>query len=260
MKNGAAKQKKQTKSLRERAYAHIRAKIAAREIPAGSILYDAAFAEELGMSRTPVRDALRQLLAEGFLTQTANGGLVVTHLTRQDISELFEMREALEVHACRKVALRGLPPSDLARSQTLLNELIAIHAQLVRSGKPGLDPEVMHRYETFDLAFHTVLIRAGDNLRLLKNVYELRQLIGTFTMRHKGHSAAELAALNEQHKGLLDAIVEQDPDRAMRILTEHRQNSERVRIEEYAQWERESSLSESVPEALLLEGGPFRKK
>jgi DNA-binding GntR family transcriptional regulator len=257
-KNKVAKAEKESRSIRERAYVHIQAKIAARELPAGSAISDIAIADEMGSSRTPVREALRQLLTEGFLSQTANGGLVVVRLTRQDISELFEMREALEVHACRKVALRGLPAPDLIRSQELLNEMIAIHSRLLRSGKPGLEPEEMHRYETFDVAFHTVLIRAADNLRLLKTVNEVRQLIGTFTMRHKGHGAAELAILNEQHKNLLDAIIQQNPDRATGILTEHSKNSERVRIEEYAQWERESSLRESVPEVLLFEGTPTR--
>lgn len=244
---------KDSRSIREKAYVYIQARIAARKLPAGSVISDVAIADEMGSSRTPIREALRQLLAEGFLSQTANGSLVVIRLSRQDISELFEMREALEVNAIRKVAARGLPIPDLARSQELLDEMVGIHAQLLHSGKSGLDPEEMHRYETYDVAFHTVLIRAADNLRILKTVNEIRHLIGTFTMRHKGHGATELAVLNEQHKSILDAIVQQNPDKAMKILSEHSQNSQRVRLEEYAQWERESSLRESVPEVMRLD-------
>jgi DNA-binding GntR family transcriptional regulator len=243
---------KDSMSIRERAYAFIQGRIASRQFPAGSSISDVAIAEEMGSSRTPVREALRQLLTEGYLTQTANGGLEVVRLTRHEIRELFEIREALELHAIRKIACTGLPEPDLARSRNILGEMIALQNQLLKSGEPGLDVEQLRRYEVFDVAFHTVLIRASDNLRLLKSVNELRFLIGTFTMRHKGHDITELTRLNEEHRKLLDLITERNPEQAAEVLSCHIQNSMRVRLEEYGQWERESSLRENVPDLTRL--------
>ena len=239
---------KDSLSIRERAYAFIQGKIASRQFPAGSAISDVPIAEELGSSRTPVREALRQLLTEGYLTQTANGSLEVVRLTLHEISELFEIREALESQAIRKVATNGLPEPDLARSRNILSEMIALQKHLLKSGEPGLNVDQMRRYEVFDVAFHTVLVRASDNLRLLKAVNELRFLIGTFTMRHKGHSVTELTRLNEEHQKLLELILQRQPEESTKLLSCHIQSSKRVRLEEYGQWERESSLRESVPD------------
>jgi DNA-binding GntR family transcriptional regulator len=84
-------------SVRAKAYLHIQRKIAAGELPTGSALSELALAKGLGSSLTPIREAIGQLVAEGFLEQTPNRGAVVVQLTRQDIVELYELREALEV-------------------------------------------------------------------------------------------------------------------------------------------------------------------
>jgi DNA-binding GntR family transcriptional regulator len=132
--------------------------------------------------------------------------------------------------------------------------MVAIQSQLAKSGDLGLNNEQMRRYEVYDVAFHTVFIRAAENLRLLKTVNELRFLIGTFTMRHKGHAAAELTRLNDEHQKLLELIAQRHSEEAALVLSTHIQNSKRVRLEEYGQWERESSLRESVRELTRFDG------
>src|SRR5271154_3066675 len=86
-----------------RAHALILTQMATGVLTAGSALSELSLARELGLSRTPVREAIGQLVAEGLL-QRSNLGAVVAEATRQDIIELYELREALEVYAIGKVA------------------------------------------------------------------------------------------------------------------------------------------------------------
>jgi len=78
------------------AYHHIQRKISTRELRAGEPVSDVTISRELGISRTPAREAIRQLVSEGLLESVPGRGVVVITLDRNDIRELFEMREALE--------------------------------------------------------------------------------------------------------------------------------------------------------------------
>ena len=242
--------------IRERAYIHIQRKIASGELRAGSAVSELALARELGSSRTPIREALGQLVAEGLLEQTPNRGAVVVRLTRQDIIELFELRESLEVFAVGKAARQESKPADLERLQQQANEVCELREELLRSGKPALDARQMHRFTTCDLGFHTLLMRLADNSRMLKVVNETRLLIRIFGMRRQGHAAAELERIDNEHREILRAIVERHADRSMQLIAGHIQNSRRERLEEFDHWEREASLRDSLPPVFLDEEIP----
>ena len=113
-----ANHRRADRSAREKAYVLIQQKIARGELPPGSAVSEIPLAQELGSSRTPVREALGQLVAEGLLEQTPNRGAVVVQLGRQDIIDLYELREALEVYAVGKAAARRRTPLRL-RAQPL---------------------------------------------------------------------------------------------------------------------------------------------
>ena len=97
--------------MRDQAYAYIQKKILSGDLPAGGAVSELNIAKELGSSRTPIREALGQLVAEGLLEQIPNRGAVVVQFGRQDIVDLFELREALEAFAVEKVA-RGRLGND----------------------------------------------------------------------------------------------------------------------------------------------------
>src|SRR5580658_1370278 len=90
--------------MRDQAYLYIQRKILAGDLQAGKAVSELTIAKELGSSRTPIREALGQLVAEGLLEQIPNRGAVVVQFGRQDIIDLFELREALEAYAVEKVA------------------------------------------------------------------------------------------------------------------------------------------------------------
>lgn len=235
------------RSVRQKAYFHLQRKIASREFPAGSAVSELSVAKELGVSRTPVREAIAQLVAEGLLEQIPNRGAVVVQLTRHDVVDLYELREALEVYAAGKAARLPATPADLDRLRSLADGILVLREEMMKAGQEELNPEQMHRFVIGDLGFHTLLVRVAANGRILKVVNETRLLIRIFAIQRRGHNAADLERIYQQHCDVLRAVSERNPERAMRILAEHIQNSQRERLAELDHWERESSLRSSVP-------------
>lgn len=240
-------------SARERAYSFMQRKIASGELSAGHAISELSLAKELGISRTPIREALAQLAAEGILEQSPNRKAVVVKLTRQDIVELYELREALEVYAVGKAARQVVRPADLDRMRSLNDALLTLRDELLRSGKPGLDAEQMHRFVTYDLTFHTLLLRLAANARILKVVNETRVLVRIFAIRRRGYTVAELEDIHRRHRGVVCGIAEQNPESAMHAVAEHIQLSQVERLDDFDHWEIEASLRETIPAPLLRE-------
>ena len=233
--------------MRDRAYVYIQRKIARGDLAAGTSISELALAKELGSSRTPIREAVRQLVAEGLLEHTPNRGAVVVQLARQDIIDLYELREALEVYAVGKVARIGIRPTDVQRLRGLANEINQLRGELIAGGASELNDEQMHRFVGSDLGFHTLLMRAAANVRIQKVVNETRLLIRVFSIHRRGHTLEELDRIHQSHGEVLDAVESHQPERAMACLANHIQGSQRERLDDYDHWEREASLRNSLP-------------
>lgn len=230
-------------SVRRRAYLLIQNKIASGELKAGTLISEAALAKELGSSRTPIREAAGQLLAEGLLELSPGGGIIVTQLTRQAIRDLYELREALEVFAVGRVAQDGIRPPDRERLNHILGETQTLVKELKSSGETELNMQQMKRFTLSDLSFHTLLIRLAANARILKVVNETRLMIRIFAIRRKGHKREDLDRIHRHHKEIFQAVLEQDVERSRRLLAEHIQASARERLDEFDMWERENQLA-----------------
>jgi len=230
-------------SVRRRAYLLIQNKIASGELKAGTLISEAALAKELGSSRTPIREAAGQLLAEGLLELSPGGGIIVTQLTRQAIRDLYELREALEVFAVGRVAQDGIRSPDRERLNHILGETQTLVKELKSSGEAELNMQQMKRFTLSDLSFHTLLIRLAANARILKVVNETRLMIRIFAIRRKGHKREDLDRIHRHHKEIFQAVLEQDVERSRRLLAEHIQASARERLDEFDMWERENQLA-----------------
>lgn len=233
--------------MRERAYAHIQQKIASGELKPDTPVSEQILAQELGMSRTPIREAIGQLAAEGLLEQTPNRGTLVVQLTRQDIIDLYELREALEVYSARKAARSTLRPMDLKRWQDIVDEILVLKQELEQSGKPALDAEQMHRFVASDLSFHTLLMRLAVNHRMLKVVNDTRLLIRIFSLSRSGYDAAMLEQIHHQHSAIIQAISQHNADVATKLLADHIRISLDERLSGYDIWEHEAALQKSIP-------------
>lgn len=103
----------------QRVYEQLRAEIIDGDLPPGQILAEVEQSQRFGISRTPVREAIGRLAAEGLAEQQGGRGVVVSEVTVDDITPLFEVREALDIQAARLAALRGNPAEFTALADQL---------------------------------------------------------------------------------------------------------------------------------------------
>lgn len=226
-----------------KAYQLIQQKIATGELRAGSLLSELALARELGSSRTPIREAAGQLLAEGLLELSPGGGLIVTQITRQAIVDLYELREALEVFAVGRAAQNGVRPADKERLESLLAETQVLIKELKTSGSTELNADQMKRFSVSDLGFHSLLIRIASNARILKVVNDTRLMMRIFAIQRSGHRRDELERIQRHHRAILQAVLQCNPEEAKRLLAEHIQASASERLDQFDRWERENHLA-----------------
>jgi DNA-binding GntR family transcriptional regulator len=171
-------------------------------------LSDVALAEKLGVSRTPVRQALERLVQDGLVRSDPRRGFWVRLFTAQDIHEIYELRGALEVLALRLAAPR-LDPADL-RSQ--LDLLYTVREQL--------DQRPISLFLQCDFRLHTLLIRASGNSRLIRYLSTLRSQFSVFQIKDTLYPQRMEAALDD-HEQILLALLEGNIDKAAELLAAH---------------------------------------
>lgn len=230
-------------SARERAYEYIQGKILSGEWSGGTVLSELALSKLLVISRTPIREAVRQLAGEGFLEQAPNRVMAVASLTRADIADLYELREAIEVYAVGKAARLGVGGANLERLRGFLQDCETLVTDAEKLGQQRLDEKQMQRLMQADLGFHTLLLHTAANRRMLKLVAETRLLIRIFSIRRDGHSTEQLRAINRQHATILDAVAAGRGEEAKAVLGKHICGSGQERMEAYDHWERERALT-----------------
>jgi len=195
----------------EKAYRAIRAGIADGTYPSNAHITAGELALKLGVSRTPVREALRRLHAEGLINFVANHGAYVTSWTRTDIDEVFELRSALESYAAERAA-RRLSPEQLAE----LNQLARRMEQLsTRKSEGHLD-----RIAEANSRFHRVIVEAAANRRLaamVAGVVEMPLVVRTFSV----YSEKDLQRSMAHHRELLDAFASRDGRWAASVMCSH---------------------------------------
>lgn len=208
--------------LRIRAYGHIQGRILAGELPPGAVVSEQSIAAELGMSRTPVREAIRHLEREGMLSPIPRYGTVVRDLDRRDLGELFELREALEPFAVARAAGR-LSREDIKALSGFCRQIRSLGAGL--RGQSSLDAAGMRQLLAADMGFHLTLLRAAGNSRLLKIVSDSRLLAGVLGARRQQHTRAVLLQTCREHTAILRAALKGDSAAAARLMARHIQAS-----------------------------------
>ncbi len=171
-------------------------------------LSDVALAEKLGVSRTPVRQALERLVKDGLVRSDPRRGFWVRVFTAQDIHEIYDIRGALEVLALRLAAPR-LDPGDL-REQ--LDFLYKVRAQL--------DQHPVSLFLQCDFRLHTLLIRASGNGRLIDYLSSIRSQFGMFQIKDTRYPQRMASALDD-HERILLALLDGDVEKAAELLAAH---------------------------------------
>jgi GntR family transcriptional regulator of gluconate operon len=196
------------RSLAEDAADRIREQILSGGFSQGEHLVEAKIAEQLAISRGPVREAFKLLRAEGLLNEEPRRGTFVVSLSADDVREIYGLRAALEGRAARTLA-RGRDPDVLERLSGLADQIDAA----VEAG----DAAAVSRA---DLAFHHGLCEMCGNSRILevfdRYVPTLRALLRLDELVLRSLSEVSL-----QHRPVVEAIGAGDEDAAARLLAEH---------------------------------------
>jgi len=187
-------------------YTELRRRILDLELEPGQRLYEPELAAELQVSRTPLREALRLLLAEDLLDQLPTGGMVVRPLSTEDIEELYGVRASLEGLMAAEAA-RRLTDADAQR----LADLVERNARHV-----GDAEDAMRAGHEFHLAIAAVA-RHGWAGRLHAQVDGHMSRYRAFTNQSQERRSAALA----EHRAILDAIVAREPEAARARAEEH---------------------------------------
>jgi DNA-binding GntR family transcriptional regulator len=206
----------------ERVADGIQAQVLSGEVPIGTHLRQEALAEEFGVSRTPVREALRHLQATGLVELLPNRGAVVRGPSAREIREAYEVRAELEGLAAELAAGR-ISDRDLLRlreAQALFRESVAtLIARRARRPEPWRDESVWVRAN--DL-FHQAILDAAANTRLSDTIADLhRSFPRDLTWAALSQSSRLLEENVVQHEAILEAIEQRDPAEARRRMIEH---------------------------------------
>lgn len=209
------------KTVTQKTHERLSKAITSNSLLPGQVLVIESLARELGVSRTPVREALLLLENEGFVEAISGQGFFVAGLSSVDLHDLFELREALEVKAIEKVIAQGAS-GELSKMRPLLEEYC--------------DREVIDSVDEVaeaDLAFHRRLIYEADNRKIIEVWTSVASQLRRFWVEGRWDAARVRADIKDCLQ-ILQAIEDSNWDSAVSILRRHLETAR----ESFSGWDR----------------------
>lgn len=199
-------------SLQERTYQALRAALVDGDYLPGERLYEAAIAQALGVSRNPVREAVRRLQQDGLLEVRPHYGIYVTSIPPEEIEDVYHIRAALEATAARLAAER-MTDEEVAELGAILE---AQFQSLEKAGSLPREPVSATQADQFHHAIH-VGARSPRLMALLEQIYAQVTHFRNLTLRVPGRAAVSA----EGHATIYDAIRQRRADDADRLMRLH---------------------------------------
>lgn len=206
------------KPLREVVFESLREAILNGRLKPGERLMEVQLAEEMGVSRTPVREAIRKMELEGFVVMIPRKGAYVAGISLKDIADVYEVRAALETLAAGLAAER-ITEEELEK---LERHLVAVSEDAEHNDLAG--------WVTRDTEFHDTIYQASRNQRLIQIVNNLMEQIHRFRSTSLAYPGRMRIAV-EEHKKLVEAISERNVPLAQSLAQEHVENAENSMLE-----------------------------
>lgn len=177
------------------------------ELSSGARLVQADIAAELGVSTTPVREALRDLAAEGLIRLDAHRGAVVHHFDKSELQEIYELRQVLEP-LCVVRAVERITDDELARARELQRRMDECE-------------EDVAEWVTLNRDFHALIAKASRSPRLIAILQSLRDKAAMYVGMGLRSVPKQRAVGNAEHHRLLDALEARDAEAAAEAILEH---------------------------------------
>lgn len=207
-----------TKSHTEHALISLRQQILSGALCGGQRLYEVALANQLDVSRTPVRAALSKLAEEGLLDRLSSGGFRVRRFDLQDVIDTIELRGVLEGTAARLAAERGVSPETIRACRSILAELDDVVSD---------EPTDLAEYSRLNSMFHARLAALSGSRVVAREIERVTALpFASPSAFVKDESRAEshrhnLITAHDQHNRIMDAIEARQGTRAESLAREH---------------------------------------
>jgi DNA-binding GntR family transcriptional regulator len=197
-------------SLGSQAYQELKRIILQRQVPPGAKLNEGELARALGISRTPIREAINRLEKEGLVEIFPQRGAFVVQFTEKDVHELFLIRENLEGLAAR-LAAEKITQASLAKLESCLANF----------REPFREKDIQ-RYSREDFKFHQTIVLLSDARRLIQLVSALHDYIRMFRLTTLGMADRMKLSLAD-HGRIIEALRKKDPEEAEQRMRQHLQ-------------------------------------
>jgi len=198
----------QPESLAKMAYEAIRKSILSGQWKIGELYNEKAIAADLGISRTPVREAFLELASQDLITFLPRRGLMINRFTRRDVAEIFELRKAIELLAVEKITLAS-PPLDL----------FEIEESLLKQRKAAKEKDYLEFMEA-DRMFHTSFSELTNNRRIIAVMENLRDMIHVMGAKALALEGRALKVI-EEHQAIFEAVSRGNSEKARRAMAYH---------------------------------------
>ena len=178
--------------LRDVVFNTLRRAILKGELEPGERLMEIALANKLGVSRTPIREAIRKLELEGLVLMIPRKGAEVARITEKDLRDVLEVRTSLEKLAI-ELACDRITEDDIHDLKTIAEK---------------------------DVAFHDIIFRSTKNARLIQILNNLREQMYRYRLEYLKDTQSH-DRLVEEHQRIVDAIIDKNKEEAVRLIQEH---------------------------------------
>ena len=197
------------------AYAELQRRILTGVLPAGAVIPQAKLAAEIGVSTTPLREAIRRLSAEGMVELEAHRDARVTPVSANEARHLYQVRENLDPLAAA-LAARTRTAADIAAISNAFDRLSPI------ASASDVDALVRHR------EFHRTVYRASGNpvlIDILERLWDKADRYRVIGLSHRGDSPDDRSRVTAEHRAIMEAVADGDAERAEALMREHIGNS-----------------------------------
>lgn len=197
-------------TLKDKAYREIKTLILEGKLEPGEFLVERNLVERLQMSRTPVRSALERLEVEGMVKLSPKQGIIVERMSIEQALDIFDLRQALESHICKKLSERTLSSEESAKIQAILDEQ-----------KLHMEKEDFSEFSKMDFEFHLALAEIYDNKKVEQILHQIREKLCLIAVDVMKKRTARINVAYEEHVRIYRYMLEGKSEEASKEMVEH---------------------------------------